>query len=227
MNQTAGKGSSLERLIVNSKKRVYLMRHGHTFDVSPDAPILEAEAQLTERGKAQAEETAVFLNSQIEFDAIYSTELQRTIDTATPIAQMQNLPIIQLSQLNELRFDLPTGATFKDLYKAFQALRDELKEKPLDEIMMGKRPFADIFHGYLNGLQTVLDGPGQNILVVAHGGTNMMLICHILGLPLHRLMRFHQNNCGINIIDCLPPGRFSLRLLNYTCWDPLKGTIPV
>ncbi|MEM7331085.1 MAG: histidine phosphatase family protein [Chloroflexota bacterium] len=213
------------QITVKTQKRIYLMRHGHTFDVTPDAPILEAEAQLTEKGRAQAEETAVFLNKHIQFDAIYSTELQRTIDTATPIATLQNLSITQLADLNELRFDLPSGSTFKDLYKAFQALRDELKQRPLDEIVMGKRPFSEIFNGYLSGLQTVLDGPGDTILVVAHGGTNMMLICYVLGLPLHRLMRFHQNNCGINIIDCLPPGRFALRLLNYTCWDPLKGTI--
>ncbi len=215
-------------LTVETKKRIYLVRHGHTFDVTPDAPILEAEAQLTERGKAQAEETAVFLNQHVQFDAVYTSELQRTIDTATPLAQRQNLPIVQLSQLNELRFDLPSGSTFKDLYKAFQNLRDELKNKPLDQIYLNdKRPFSDIYQGYLDGLQTVINGPGKNILVVAHGGTNMMLICHVLGLPLHRLMRFHQNNCGINVIDCLPPGRFAMRLVNYTCWDPLKASIPI
>ena len=203
------------------------MRHGHTFVVEPDAPILY-DAQLTERGVAQAEETAVFIHKHIKFDAIFSTTLQRTIDTATPIANRQNLPIQQLPELNELRFDLESGSKFKEIIQAFENLQNALSDKPLDEIMMAdKRPFADIYQGYLAGFQTVLNHPGKTVLVVAHSGTNMILICHLLGLPLHRLFRFYQNNCAINIFDCLPPGQFTLRLLNHTCWDPLKVTIPL
>ena len=213
---------------VQSAKRIFLMRHGHTFDSHPDAPILQRDAQLTQRGHDQAGETAAFLHSHVQFDALFTSELQRTIDTIAPLAALQNRTSTPLPGLNELEFNLPEGSTFRDLYRVFGETRRALKNKPLSEIVMGNgRTMAEIYAGYLAAWQTIVDAQGEHILVVAHGGTNSLLISTLLGMPLHRYLRFYQDNCAINIIEAIPPSHFAFKMINYTVWDPLKTTFPL
>jgi broad specificity phosphatase PhoE len=43
--------------------------------------------------------------------------------------------------------------------------------------------------------------PGQEIAVVAHGGVNRVILCHILGMPLGNIFRIEQDHAALNIIE--------------------------
>jgi len=41
----------------------------------------------------------------------------------------------------------------------------------------------------------------DHIAIVAHGGVNRIILCHLMGVPLENLFRIEQNNAAINIIE--------------------------
>jgi broad specificity phosphatase PhoE len=56
---------------------------------------------------------------------------------------------------------------------------------------------------------------GQAIAIVAHGGTNRALLCHVFGLSLGRLLTFGQDYGGLTLLEAGPRG-WVLRRLNET-----------
>jgi broad specificity phosphatase PhoE len=59
----------------------------------------------------------------------------------------------------------------------------------------------------------VADHPGGRIAVVAHGGTNRVLLCRALGLPLARLLTFGQDYGALTVLEHAE-GRWRLHRLN-------------
>ena len=207
---------------IHEPKRLYLLRHGHTFDPEPESPVPK-KAQLTEKGKQQAQETAQFLNESIRFDAIFCSGYQRTYDTAEPLAKLQNLTIKRIFELNEMPMNVSEPPTYQEIIDAYIRLSKDLEARPYDEIELVKGiSFNDIYQGYLSAIQQILAHDGQHLAVFAHGGANIVMLCHFLGLPMHKLMSLYQDNCTINIIDCFSSEKFIVRQINHTCWDPLK-----
>ncbi|MBI5212100.1 MAG: histidine phosphatase family protein [Nitrospirae bacterium] len=41
----------------------------------------------------------------------------------------------------------------------------------------------------------------ENIAIVAHGGVNRIILCHVIGIPLENIFRIEQDNAAINIIE--------------------------
>ena len=56
---------------------------------------------------------------------------------------------------------------------------------------------------------------GKNILLVAHGGVNRVILCHVLGLDLNNLVKIDQSYACLNIIDYFD-GEPVVRLVNET-----------
>ena len=65
---------------------LYLVRHGETFDNINQILQGQTDGELTANGIRQAEEVRDRLKNE-HFDAVVSSDLQRSIDTATIIAQ--------------------------------------------------------------------------------------------------------------------------------------------
>ncbi|MEK7741715.1 MAG: histidine phosphatase family protein, partial [Nitrospirota bacterium] len=41
----------------------------------------------------------------------------------------------------------------------------------------------------------------ENIAIVAHGGVNRIILCHIMGIPLENIFRIEQDFAAVNIIE--------------------------
>jgi alpha-ribazole phosphatase/probable phosphoglycerate mutase len=42
---------------------------------------------------------------------------------------------------------------------------------------------------------------GEYIAIVAHGGVNRIILCHIMGIPLENIFRIEQDYGALNIIE--------------------------
>ncbi|MEO1186162.1 MAG: histidine phosphatase family protein [Cyanobacteria bacterium J06636_27] len=74
-------------------------------------------------------------------------------------------------------------------------------------------------------LKEALNNQLKTVLIVAHGGTNQILLCHILGLSAEHFWNFRQSNCCLNVID-YPKGLDSfpvLQAINITSY--LTGNV--
>lgn len=83
------------------KTTIYLIRHGQSIGNQKRLYLGHTDMDLSELGYKQAAETASYL-SDINFDAIYSSDLLRAYNTALPHAKMRNMQVIPSIELREL-----------------------------------------------------------------------------------------------------------------------------
>ena len=62
--------------------------------------------------------------------------------------------------------------------------------------------------------QIVARHQGEEVLVVAHGGANRVILLNAIGAPLSALFNIEQNYCCLNIIDYYTDGKTVVKLLN-------------
>ncbi len=55
---------------------------------------------------------------------------------------------------------------------------------------------------------------GQEILLVAHGGVNRIILLNAIGAPLSAMFNIEQSYGCLNIIDYFADGRVTVKLLN-------------
>ena len=60
----------------------------------------------------------------------------------------------------------------------------------------------------------VASHPGGSIAVVAHGGTNRLILCRALGLGPERLLALGQDYAGLSVLE-RSPEQWTLRVLNH------------
>lgn len=65
-------------------------------------------------------------------------------------------------------------------------------------------PCLPLDKGRLGGVSGVVESglsPSINIAIVAHGGVNRIILCHVMGIPLENIFRIEQDNAAVNIIE--------------------------
>lgn len=80
---------------------VYLVRHGYSLANEKDLFLGHGDMALTEKGKLQAKVASDFLSS-LKPDVIYSSDLLRAKDTATPTAEKLGIKVILDQRFREL-----------------------------------------------------------------------------------------------------------------------------
>ncbi len=81
--------------------------------------------------------------------------------------------------------------------------------------MPGGETLLDLAARLRPALRRILDRhPGEEVLVVGHGGVNRVILLDAIGAPLDRLFHIEQNYGCYNIIDYSPDGTAVVKLLN-------------
>jgi broad specificity phosphatase PhoE len=216
-----------------------LLRHGEPDWFPGEQPV--EDAALTARGRAQAEAAARALAEE-RIDAIYVSPLRRAQETASPLVAATGLPATTVGALAEIGIDAP-GATQSEVDAFFlQAMR-----RPLHEHWEGwprGESFRDFHARVSSGLADILARHGvratkqgdftvwsqpprrQAIVIVAHGGTNAVLLAHLLDLaPVPwEWMRFESELAAYSVLKARPLGLEGSvwSLVNFNEVDPLR-----
>src|SRR5579875_3536829 len=96
---------------------VILVRHGRTPTTGAVLPGRARGLHLSEEGRRQAEAVAERLAAAGKVDAVYASPLERTRETAAPIAKAFGLRVSPERGLLECDFGEWTGGSLKDLAK--------------------------------------------------------------------------------------------------------------
>jgi alpha-ribazole phosphatase len=208
-------------------KRLYLMRHGKTYEPRMDSPAAgpdEDEAlPLTEDGRRDVVATAQAM-AHLDFEAAYSSTFHRSHDTARIVAEPHGLTVATRPELVELRVYPPGGGTMLDTARRYIAIAREAAKKSPHEIELETGgTLGELVERASSALHECLAQPGQRVLVVAHGGINRLLLTQLLDIPLARFLSIDQDFACINVIEFVRGGRPWVRALNCTVLDPLKG----
>jgi broad specificity phosphatase PhoE len=147
---------------------IYLVRHGEVNN--PDGIIYGRLSNfgLTQNGKNQSEKTAEFLADK-HIDAIYSSPLKRTKQTAEILQKKLDIPEIYYSdQILEVRTSYE-GGKFSKLDK----LQSEVYLKPLDPSDETLEQIAQRMMIFLHGV--INKNEGKHVVIVTHGDPIMAL----------------------------------------------------
>ena len=204
---------------------VILLRHGEPDWYPGGRDVAVDDAGLTERGRAQASAAAQALATG-RVDAIYASPLRRAQETAAPLARLTGLAPITVPGLAEIGIEAATGLSQRDVDRYFL----EAMRRPLAEHWNGW-PRGESFHDFHARVSktmtdvlarhamtptrehdfTVWEQPPrpETIVIVAHGGTNSVLLTHLLDVrPVPwEWIRFESELAAYSIVQARPLGQ--------------------
>jgi 2,3-bisphosphoglycerate-dependent phosphoglycerate mutase len=157
--------------------RLCLIRHGETNWNAERRLQGHTDTPLNEHGQAQARLMARALkNTQLEFDALYSSNLQRAIDTAHAVTELLNIPATTISELRERHFGVLQGLTITEAPLAKPEVWKAHVNRELDHDLEGGESIAVFADRVFRALEQLRQRhAGKTILVVSHGGTLDMM----------------------------------------------------
>lgn len=217
-----------------------LVRHGQPEWVRDGRNV--DDPRLTELGRTQAERAGVAL-AELDVDRLLVSPLVRAQQTAEPIAAALGLEAETLDWLAELRNPEWDG-TDHDVERIFAEARRRPAEAHWEGLEGGEsfREFHDRVVGGLRGLLGELgvrpdptdypvwevDDPGERVVVVAHAGTNSLILTHLLGVhPVPwEWERFVLHHASISVALAVPiAGHHSFSLLRLSDTRHLPGEL--
>jgi len=177
--------------------RLYIARHGET-----DWNVLHllqgwTDRPLNETGRRQAVALADTLEG-IRLDAIYSSTLSRSRDTARTVAG-STMTVKSLDGLRERNYGHFQGGsdTAPEYLKRSDDWTDRLDDgESLNQLLARSRDSLT---------QIRREHPSGNVLIVAHRITNQMLLRALLDLTPEQTVKIVQDNDEVYLIE-LDPG---------------------
>jgi probable phosphomutase (TIGR03848 family) len=194
-----------------------LIRHATCDPVSRLLAGRARGVRLNEEGHAEAERLAERLRG-VELDGIYSSPLERAMETAAPIARQANCDVQTMDDLVEVEFGEWTGCTFEELaprddWRHFNELRS-LARPPGGESMLEVQARA------LRAVQAIqLRHPSGTCAVVSHADVLRSLIAHLAGIPLDLFQRLEISPASVSIV------RVGDGVANILRVNDLSGTV--
>lgn len=168
---------------------------------------------LNDKGRAQVEALTKQL-AEAPLAAVYSSPLERTMETAQPLADSHNLPVQVREGLGETQYGDWTGRCLKEL-------KDE-KLWPVVQVYPGGARFPngesmrETQARIVAELDAIRDAhPDQTVAVISHSDPIKMAVAHYLGLPLDLFQRVTISPASVTAFTFT---RFGPRLLclNFT-----------
>ena len=161
-----------------------LIRHGQTVWNSERRMQGQRNSALSELGRAQARAVARRLQNEA-FDLLYSSDLDRALETAQAIAQVTGHEIRIEPRLRERCFGIFEGLTRDEMKERHPSEYARFRERDPDYCMPGGES-ARAFHDRCMGVfhDMVARHVGRRIVVVAHGLLLVALyrVAHALAL---------------------------------------------
>lgn len=200
--------------------KVYLVRHGQTewnkkltFRGRVDIPLNEA-------GHMEAQALSHALKDK-NIEAIYTSPLKRSIETAQPVAKFFHLEIVPVQGLIDINYGDWEGLSFHEVKKRYGDQYKKWEKRP-DLIRFPNGETLDeakerSFRAFKN---IVKESPDKSILIIPHRVINKILLCALLNIGNSHFWEIKQDTGCINLIE-YAEDRFVLCTINDTCH--LKG----
>ncbi|UCV07303.1 histidine phosphatase family protein [Dechloromonas denitrificans] len=192
-----------------SPTRICLVRHGETEWNAARRIQGQIDIGLNETGLTQAEAAGRWLKGA-GIVALYSSDLKRAWTTAQTIGAALALVPRPVPEMRERRYGVFEGLTYDeakarhpDGYAAFEGRNADYDFEDGESL---KAMFARVT-GKLQAIATA--HPGQNVVVVVHGGVLDIINRFVRGNSLEMLRDFLIPNAGINWI-ATADGRWAL-----------------
>ena len=178
-----------------------LVRHGETAWNAEGRIQGHLDIPLNDIGIAQANAVGRRLRSE-HFDAIYSSDLIRAYQTASPVVTNPEIDIIRDRRLRERHLGVLQGMTGDEAATSQPEAWKAFKSREADLKLAGGESLGEFSRRVVECVEDILDRcAGSRVLIVTHGGVLDAAYRHAIGMPLWASRDFPIYNASVNILS--------------------------
>jgi probable phosphomutase (TIGR03848 family) len=175
------------------------VRHGQTPTTGKTLPGRAPGLHLADSGLAQAAAVADRIGALKQVDAIYTSPLERTRETAKPIGKARGLRVAVDRGLLECDFGEWTGGELKELAKKPEW--QTVQRYPSGFRFPGGESFTEMQQRITGALARLVERhPGQTIVAVSHADPIKAAVAHALGTHLDLFQRIVVSPCSVSVV---------------------------
>jgi broad specificity phosphatase PhoE len=147
----------------------------------------------------------------LPLEAVYTSPLERAVETARAIAAAHGLAPVEVDALREIDFGGVDGLGFDDFPADLQA---GLLREPLTVRFPGGETYEELRERVSRTLEEiVVSHPDAVVAVVTHAGSIRAALATWLGIADAAILRIDQRHAAVNVVDWID-GAPLVRLVN-------------
>ena len=195
-------------------RSVWLVRHGQTDWNCQRRYLSDADRELTDYGRLQAQALARFFASR-RVEVIVHSGLARSEATALAIRGARDVPIVRDERWREVFHGAWEGLTYREVLRhypedAARRFADPVNYAPLQGESLARmaervrRAWDDLGARFA----------GRRVIAVTHSGPIQAMLCALMNAPLAEHWRWRIDLGSLTAVDCYPTATI-LRTINY------------
>lgn len=180
-----------------------IIRHGYSKNNKEKKFTGQCDVPLDVVGFEQANDTCKYVVENFDIDVIYSSDLIRAIDTATPIANALNLPITKVKELRELDVGKWGDLTFEQVKERYPKEYEHYVSDVGNAGCVGGESYADLVERSDKIMRKLAkENGGKTVLISTHGGFIRCLRSAWLNIPLGEIKNIpHVPNASVTVVE--------------------------
>jgi broad specificity phosphatase PhoE len=197
--------------------RLYLVRHGQTAWNHTGRIQGHTDVPLDTVGQQQAQQVARWLAERVHAPlAVYTSDLQRALQTAEAIATRLNVPLHPTPALRERHWGAWEGLTREEVIERYPNHHFTYLYDPLGGTPPEAEPMTDFWDRVQQFAHHLYEQHSEGeLIVVGHGGSLRIMLCDALAGDIQTYRRIRLDNTSVSAIERVD-GRIWVALLNYT-----------
>jgi len=177
---------------------IILARHGETEWNVAEVFRGQIDIGLSTTGVKQAELLAEYL-STAAIEVVYSSPLQRALQTAGAIARLHKLEVNVAPDLIDLNFGRWQGLSQEEVKEKYRELYTLWINHPEQVRVPDGEALHDVRKRVGRFIDKIIPKHTGTVVIVSHRVVNKVIICALLGLDDSHFWKIRQDTCGISI----------------------------
>ena len=207
---------------------LYFLRHGQT-ELSRDDTFCGSglDPELTSGGRQMAQAFADAY-SNLQWQAIYTSSLRRTISTAQPLCERTGMTSIPRAELNEIGYGEWEGLTKTAVEQKFHDDYIRWLADPAWHAPTGGELAVAIARRGMQLIEEITEHCSTgNVLIVAHKATIRIILCALLGVDVGRFRyRFVCPTGSVSVVEFSAEGPLLHALADRSHFSDALKTLP-
>jgi broad specificity phosphatase PhoE len=196
---------------------VLLIRHGQTAWNREERFRGQVDLPLNEVGIEQAEAVARRVVGDWQPSAVYASSLQRTLQTAAPVARVCGLQTIIHDGLLDIDYGDLAGLTPEEAAERHPELMRTWRQSPQSAEFPGGEALAGVHRRAEAAISEIVGRhPDGVVVAVTHLVVCRLILCSLLGLGTDHFWQFEPATASLSVFEVGKAGGV-LRVFNDTC----------